>query len=85
MLDEYYALLKGQAITENKILQMMLTDVGSSFYTYMIMLNLADRRVEAARMKDWRERVFRVRDNLNVYHQPKDSTPEEDIAEMNKL
>jgi hypothetical protein len=85
MLDEYYALLKGHPITENTLIRMMLTDVGSSFYSYMIMLELADRKVEAARMEDWRKRVFRVRDNLNIYHQPKNSTPAEDIVEMEKL
>lgn len=85
MLDEYYGLLKGRPITENTMLRLMLTDVGSSFYSYMIMLELSNRKVEAARMTDWRKRVFQVRDNLNIYHQPKDSTPEQDISELEKL
>lgn len=85
MLDDYSALMKGRPITENTMIRLMLTDVGSSFYSYMIMLELSDRLDEAQRMTDWRKRVFRVRDNLNIYHQPKDSTPEQDILEMEKL
>jgi len=85
MLDEYYGLLKGQPITENTMIRLMLTDVGSSFYSYMIMLELADRKVEAARMENWRKRIFRVRNNLSIFHQPKDSTPAEDISDLEKL
>lgn len=85
MLDDYSALMKGLPITENTMIRLMLTDVGSSFYSYMIMLELSDRLDEAQRMTDWRKRVFRVRDNLNIFHQLKDSTPEQDILEMEKL
>lgn len=44
------------------LVRIMLTNFGSDMYTYMLMLEKADRKIEHGMIKDHRDKIFAIRD-----------------------
>ena len=60
---ELYKQFKAGTLTEEDVVTEIYTGLGSSLYAYMIMLENADRKREALKMKEFRDRIFRARDH----------------------
>lgn len=44
------------------LVKIILTNMGSDFYTYMRMLEVNDRKIEAEQIKEYRDTIFALRD-----------------------
>lgn len=62
MLYEILQAFDRNALTREKIIDEMLTDLGGSFYAYAIMLGIANRPREAKIYHDLRTQIFAVRE-----------------------
>jgi hypothetical protein len=63
-MRELLQLFQNDKLTEEHIIEAMLTDLGSGLYAYMVMLGSQDREAEASRMKDLRDRIFKIRNKF---------------------
>lgn len=61
--EDYRAFTVGK-LTEKRALESLFTDLGSSFYAYMVMLNVADRKEEGRIYEELRKKIFTLRDTI---------------------
>ena len=61
--DDYTAFRKG-TFTKEGAMRSMITEVGAGLYTYMVMLELADRTKESGFYENIRKRVFDIRSQI---------------------
>lgn len=64
MNQEDYTAFRGGKLTKEHAMRSMITTIGGGLYTYMVMLENADRVGEAAFYKDIRTRVFDIRAHI---------------------
>lgn len=66
LFDMFNRLHTGNSDDDRKdfkiLVKIMLTSFGSDMYTYMLMLEHNDRKLEHAMIKDHREKIFAIRD-----------------------
>ncbi len=63
MFIELYRAQENNSLTKGKLLEAWITDLASSLYAYMVMLDTSGRDAEARIYKDLRTRIFACRDN----------------------
>lgn len=77
--DDYIAFRNGN-LTHARVVQTMITAVGSALYAYRVMLEIAGRTRESTLYEDIRRRVFAIRDRI------KDDTAQAELDELsNKM
>lgn len=63
MFDFLQKFKKGN-LTEGDVIEEMITHLGGSLHSYMVMLEAAERTAEASRIVDIRERIFNIRSKV---------------------
>ena len=77
--DDYIAFRNGK-LTHARVLQSMITTVGSALYAYRVMLEIAGRTQESALYESIRRRVFDIREQI------KDDTSQAELDDLsNKM
>ena len=65
MLVEIIGAFSKGALTEEILVNGLVTDVGAGLYPYMIFLEHSERKVEAEMLREHRDAIFAVRDKFD--------------------
>lgn len=77
--EDYNTFCKGK-LTRERAIESLFTDLGSSFYAYMVMLSIAGREDESKIYEDMRRKIFDLRSK--IYEK---TFNQDDLREVDRL